>query len=60
MGCDPLADGCYLRGFATLGLWFVLGGIRSVDALRRVVIDRAVYKDVAAMTCPQRPNQVEC
>ena len=41
-------DGRYPCRFATVGPWFLLAGVRSLDALRRVVVDPAVYEDVAA------------
>lgn len=34
--------------FATVGPWFLLVGVRTLDALRRVEIDPAVYREVAA------------
>jgi len=41
-------DGRYPIRFATLGPWFLLAGVRSLDALRRTAVDPAVYEDVAA------------
>ena len=41
-------DARYPARFATVGPWFVLIGVRSLDALRRVVVDPVVYEDVAA------------
>ena len=34
--------------FATIGPWFLLVGVRTLDALRRVEIDRAVYREISA------------
>ena len=41
-------DDRYPCRFATIGPWFLLVGIRTLDALRRVEIDPAVYRDLAA------------
>ena len=41
-------DGRYPCRFATVGPWFLLAGVRSLDALRRTVVDPGVYEEVAA------------
>ena len=41
-------DGRYPCRFATVGPWFLLAGVRSLDALRRTAVDPGVYEDVAA------------
>ena len=41
-------DARYPSRFATVGPWFVLIGVRTLDALCRIVVDRVVYEDVAA------------
>ena len=41
-------DTRYPSRFATVGPWFVLIGVRTLDALRRIAIDPTVYDDVAA------------
>ena len=41
-------DPRYPSQFATVGPWFVLIGVRTLDALRRIAIDPTVYEDVAA------------
>ena len=34
--------------FATIGPWFLLVGVRTLDALRRVAVDPAVYREISA------------
>ena len=41
-------DARYPCRFATVGPWFLLVGVRTLDALRRVEIDPAVYREIAA------------
>ena len=41
-------DERYPCRFATVGPWFLLVGVRTLDALQRVVIDRAVYEEIAS------------
>ena len=41
-------EGRYPCRFATLGPWFLLVGVRTLDALRRVSVDPAVYADIAS------------
>ena len=41
-------DERYPCRFATVGPWFLLVGVRTLDALRRVAVDTAVYADIAA------------
>ncbi len=41
-------DDRYPCRFATVGPWFLLAGVRSLDALRRVVIDTDAYEETAA------------
>ena len=41
-------DALYPCRFATVGPWFLLVGVRTLDALRRVEIDPAVYREIAA------------
>ncbi len=41
-------DDRYPCRFATAGPWFLLAGVRSLDRLRRIVIDLDVYGEVAA------------
>ena len=41
-------DSRYPCRFITIGPWFLLVGVRTLDALRRVAIDPAVYDDVAS------------
>ncbi len=41
-------DSRYPVRFATIGPWFVLIGLRTPETLRRIVIDPAVYREVAA------------
>ena len=41
-------DPRYPSRFATVGPWFVLIGVRTLDALRRIAVDPTVYEDVAA------------
>ncbi len=41
-------DDRYPCRFATVGPWFLLAGVRTLDALRRTVVDSAVYEDVSA------------
>lgn len=38
----------YPSRFATVGPWFVLIGVRTLDALRRIAVDPTLYEDVAA------------
>ena len=49
LGLDPDdLDDRYPCRFATVGPWFLMVGLRSLDALRRVEIDTAAYREVAA------------
>ena len=41
-------DSRYPCRFATIGPWFLLVGVRTLGALRRVAIDPGVYSDIAA------------
>ena len=41
-------DPRYPSRFATVGPWFVLIGVRTLDALRRITVNPTVYEDVAA------------
>lgn len=41
-------DDRYPCRFATVGPWFLLAGVRTLDALRRVAIDPAAYRELAA------------
>lgn len=41
-------DDRYPSRFATVGPWFLLAGVGTRDALRRVAIDRVAYRDIAA------------
>ena len=41
-------DPRYPCRFATVGPWFLLVGVRTLDALKRVEIDAEVYREVAA------------
>ena len=45
---EPELDARYPSRFATVGPWFALIGVRTLDALRRITIDPTVYDDVAA------------
>ena len=38
----------YPSRFATVGPWFLLAGVRTLDALRRLVVDPAPYRELAA------------
>lgn len=44
--CD--VDPRYPCRFATVGPWFVLIGVKTLDALQRVVVDPHAYEEVAA------------
>lgn len=41
-------DSRYPCRFITIGPWFLLVGVRTLDALRRVAIDSGVYDDVSS------------
>ncbi len=41
-------DDRYPSRFATVGPWFLLAGVGTLDALRRVVVDPAAYREIAA------------
>ena len=41
-------DGRYPCRLATVGPWFLLVGVRTLDALRRVDVDPAAYREIAA------------
>ena len=41
-------DARYPSRFATIGPWFLLIGVRTLDALRRIAVAPPVYEDVAA------------
>ena len=47
-------DSRYPCRFATIGPWFLLVGVRTLAALRRVVINPAIYDDIASggWLCP--------
>ena len=45
---EPDLDPRYPSRFATVGPWFVLIAVRTLDALRRIAIDPTEYEDVAA------------
>ena len=44
---DSDLDTRYPARFATVGPWFVLIAVKTLDALRRIAIDRAMYEEVA-------------
>ena len=41
-------DARYPPRFATVGPWFVLIGVNTLDALRRITVDPVVYEEVSA------------
>ena len=41
-------DGSYPCRFATVGPWFLLAGVRSLEALRGAAVDPGVYEDVSS------------
>ncbi len=40
-------DGRFPCRFATIGPWFLLVGVRTLDALRRLAVDPAVYREIS-------------